>query len=66
MRLTSSGGGLVYVQIIDYHGNYVSIDPKRVIKIRAATLSDEPTQTVFIDYASNGTFAKGALADVIS
>lgn len=56
----------MYVQIIDYHGNYVSIDPKRVIKIRAATLSDEPTQTVFIDYASNGTFAKGALADVIS
>jgi hypothetical protein len=54
----------MYVQIVDYHGNHISIDPSRVIKLRAATLSDEPLQTVFIDYASNGTFAKGTLTQM--
>jgi hypothetical protein len=54
----------MYIQVVDYHGNQVSIDPTRVIKIRAATLSDEPSQTVFIDCASMGIFAKGDIAAI--
>jgi len=54
----------MYLNVVDYHGNQVAIDPKRVIKIRAASLSDEPAGTVFVDYASNGTFVQGTLADI--
>lgn len=52
------------LNVTDYHGNLIAIDPKRVIKLRAASLSDEPIDTVFIDYASNGTFARGTLPTI--
>lgn len=29
------------LNVIDYHGNQIAIDPKRVIKLRAVSLSDE-------------------------
>jgi len=54
----------MFLKFIEYHGGQIEIDPKRVIKLRAASLSDEPTGTVFVDYASNGTFVRGALADI--
>ena len=52
------------LNVIDYHGNQIAIDPKRVIKLRAGAVADEPRNTVFVDYASNGTFVRGTLADV--
>lgn len=52
------------LNVTDYHGNQIAIDPKRVIKLRAASLSDEPAETVFIDYATNGTFARGRLDQI--
>jgi hypothetical protein len=54
----------MFVQITDYHGNSVAIDPMRVIKLREAALEDEPLNTVFIDYVSGGTFAQGTLAEI--
>jgi hypothetical protein len=53
------------VRITDYHGHRVGIDPRRVIKIREAGIADEPKDTVFIDYASGGAFAKGTLAEIV-
>src|SRR5262249_18472529 len=47
----------MFIQITDYHGNQVGIDPIRVIKIREAGVADEPKGTIFIDFASGGTFA---------
>src|SRR4051812_22802865 len=55
----------MFIQIIDYHGNQVSIDPSRVVKIREAGVADEPRETVFVDYVSGGTFAKGSLGDIV-
>ena len=49
----------MFVQVTDYHGNQIGIDPSKIIKIRPAGLLDEPKNTVFIDFASGGTFAKG-------
>ena len=54
----------MFLNVTDYHGNQIAIDPKRVVKLRAASLSDEPVDTVFVDYASNGTFVQGMLADI--
>ena len=53
------------VRITDCRGNRVGIDPRRVIKIREAGIADEPKDTVFIDYASGGTFARGTLAEIV-
>ncbi|MEK9285463.1 MULTISPECIES: hypothetical protein [unclassified Bradyrhizobium] len=54
----------MFLNVTDYHGNQIAIDPKRVIKLRAASLSDEPANTVFVDYASNGTFVQGTLPEI--
>jgi hypothetical protein len=54
----------VLLNVIDYHGNQIAIDPQRVIKLRAASLADEPANTVFVDYASYGTFAQGSLQEI--
>jgi hypothetical protein len=54
----------MYLNVTDYHGHHIGIDPTRVIKLRAASLSDEPKNTVFVDYASNGTFVQGTLANI--
>ena len=55
----------MFVQVTDYHGNQIGIDPSKVIKIRPAGLLDEPKNTVFIDFASGGTFAKGKLEKIV-
>jgi hypothetical protein len=55
----------MFVQVTDYHGNQIGIDPSKVLKIRGAGLSDEPKNTVFIDFASGGTFAKGKLEKIV-
>src|SRR5215475_5135611 len=54
----------MFLNVVDYHGNQVAIDPKRVIKMRAASLSEEPSGTVFVDDASHGTYVQGTLADI--
>lgn len=54
----------MFLNVTDYHGHDIGIDPKRVIKLRDASLSDEPANTVFVDYASNGTFVQGKLAKI--
>jgi hypothetical protein len=51
-------------RIADYHGNRIAIDPARVIKLRAALPNDEPLGTGLVDYASNGSFAKGTLPEI--
>jgi hypothetical protein len=55
----------MFVLITDWHGNQVSIDPARVIKIREAGIADEPKNTVFIDFVSGGTFAKDELKKIV-
>ncbi|VIO79237.1 hypothetical protein [Bradyrhizobium ivorense] len=55
----------MYLIVTDYHGHQIGIDPKRVIKLRQASLSDEPANTVFVDYASNGTFVQEALEGIV-
>ena len=55
----------MFVQVTDYHGNQIGIDPGKVIKIRGAGLLDEPKNTVFINFASGGTFAKGKLEKIV-
>ena len=54
----------MFLNFTDYHGNRIAIDPTRVIKLRTASLSDEPVDTVFVDYASNGTFVRGTLPEI--
>ena len=53
------------VQVTDYHGNNIAIDPQRVIKIREAALPDEPKQTVLVDYVIGGAFVKGTIAEIV-
>jgi|SRR5215204_4766738 len=55
----------MFVHITDYHGNAVSIDPLRVLKIRSSGIADEPRNFVFIDYVSGGTFAEGSLSELV-
>jgi hypothetical protein len=55
----------MFVQITDWHGNQVSIDPLRVIKIRSAGHADEPKNMVFIDFVSGGTFADAKLDNIV-
>jgi hypothetical protein len=55
----------MFVQITDWRGEQVSIDPLRVIKIRPAGHADEPKKMVFIDYVSGGTFADGKLDKIV-
>jgi hypothetical protein len=52
------------VQVTDYHGNNIAIDPLRVIKIREAALPDEPRQTVLVDYVIGGAFVKGTIDQI--
>jgi hypothetical protein len=52
------------VQVTDYHGNNIAIDPSRIIKIREAMLADEPRQTVLVDYVIGGTFVLGTIAEI--
>jgi hypothetical protein len=52
------------IQVTDYHGNNIAIDPQRVIKIRQAVLADEPQQTVLVDYVIGGAFVKGTIAQI--
>ena len=52
------------VQVTDYHGNNISIDPLRVIKIREAALPDEPKQTVLVDNVIGGAFVKGTINQI--
>jgi len=54
----------MYLNVTGHHGHQIGIDPQRVIKLREASLSDEPANTVFVDYASNGTFVQGTLATI--
>ena len=54
----------MHLNVVDYHGNQIAIDPHRVIKLRSASLSDEPSGTVFVDYASDGAFVRRTLADI--
>lgn len=49
----------MFIDLTDHNGNQASIDPKKVIKIRSALLAEEPKGTVFVDYATNGVFARG-------
>jgi hypothetical protein len=55
----------MFVQVVDHNGNQVGIEASGVIKLREGGIADEPKQTVFVDYASGGTFAKGALDDIV-
>jgi hypothetical protein len=55
----------MFVTVTDYHGNQIGIDPNRIIKIRQSGIADEPKKTVFIDFASGGTFAKGKLKEIV-
>jgi hypothetical protein len=58
-------GYSMFVTVTDYHGNQIGIDPNRIIKIRQSGIADEPKKTVFIDFASGGTFAKGKLKEIV-
>ena len=52
------------VELVDYKGNPASVDAPRVIKIRRSLLADEPKNTVFVDYATNGLFARGTFEEI--
>ena len=54
----------MFVKLVDHNGNEVAVDPDRVIKLRRALLSDEPKNTVFVDYATNGLFAQGTFDEI--
>jgi hypothetical protein len=56
----------MFVEITDWRGEQVPIDPSRVIKIRPAGHADEPKKTVFIDYVSGGTFADDKLLKIVN
>lgn len=56
----------MYLIVTDYHGHQIGVDPTRVIKLRQASLSDEPANTVIVDYASNGTFVQGTLQEIVA
>lgn len=53
------------VNVIDYRGNPTAVEATTVIKIRQAGIADEPKDTVFIDYASGGVFAKDIVANIV-
>ena len=55
----------MFIQITDHQGNQVGIDPLKVIKIRTSDIADEPRRMVFVDYASNGVFARGTLTEIV-
>ncbi|MER8622887.1 hypothetical protein [Mesorhizobium sp. M1143] len=52
------------INLTDHNGNPASVDPTAVIKIRSALLAEEPKGTVFVDYATNGLFARGTFAAI--
>jgi len=54
----------MFVDLIDQNGKPASVDPTAVIKIRSALLAEEPKGTVFVDYATNGVFARGTFAAI--
>lgn len=55
----------MFVKVMDNHGSPAAVESTTVIKIRPAGIADEPKDTVFIDYASGGVFAKDTVADII-
>lgn len=54
----------MFVDLTDQNGLPVSVDPTAVIKIRSALLAEEPKGTVFVDYATNGVFARGTFVAI--
>jgi hypothetical protein len=55
----------MFIDVVDYHGHTVAIDPTRVIKLRPALVQDgDPEDCTLVDFASGGVFAMGVLASV--
>ena len=55
----------MFVNVVDYHGHTVAIDPSRVIKLRPALVQDgDPEDCTLVDFASGGVFAMGDLSVV--
>jgi len=55
----------MFVNVVDYHGHTVGIDPNRVIKLRPALVQDdEPADCTLVDFASGGVLAMGDLSAV--
>ena len=54
----------MFVSVTDYRGNPAQVDPTRVIKIRQS-LPDDPRNTVLIDFASGGLFAREDIRTIV-
>lgn len=54
----------MFVEVIDYHGHPVRIDPSRVIKFRPTFVANDPPGCTLIDFASGGVFAEGPIEQV--
>jgi hypothetical protein len=53
------------VRVTDHRGDDATIDSARVIKLRPALASlGDPLDTVLVDFATGGVFARGTLADI--
>lgn len=54
----------MYVDVTDYHGQSVKVDPQRVIKLRPSEVAGDPAGCTLIDFASGGVFAQGGLNSI--
>lgn len=51
------------LNITDFHGQQIGLDPQCVIKLRPATVMGEPAAATMVDFVSGGMFAAGSLRD---